>query len=161
MTDPRGVVAGAVQTLAARRLGRAFVPLGLLAAAGVAGGLAGVWTSPVAGLLTVGAAAAAGALLVTGQRAVRRAFARAESGSWRWAPLARVVPWGWAVWVVAVPGVGAALDARARGAVGSLALCAATALLAVRVLVDAHRVGELERLAATMVVPAPDEEARG
>lgn len=159
MNDPRAVVAQAVQSLAARRLGRAFLPLAAAALAGLGGGLAGVWAWPVAVAVAGGAAAVAGAFLVMGLRAVRVALEARPGGVWRWASLARVVPFAWALWILVVPGVGTGRGALAREAWGALVLAAVTMALALRVLLDAHRVGELEALAGTMVVPAPEEEA--
>ncbi len=159
MTDPRTVVASAVQSLAARRLGRAFLPLAVTALAGIGGGVAGVWSAPVATTLAVGAAAVAGAFMVMGLRAVRVALETRPGGAWRWAGLARVVPFAWSIWALVVPGVGTGRAALARGAWGGVALAVLTMGLVLRVLLDAHRVGELEALAGTMAVPAPEEEA--
>lgn len=158
-SDPevRAVLAPAMRTLAVRRLADGFVTLAALALVGFVGWIATGWPAIHGAGVVGGALLSAGSLLVIGQRAVRRAFGVRASGLWRWSALARVVPGVWALWVLVVPGFLTGRGALAREAWFALGVSAIAAVLALRALVVTHRVGELESLADTILVPAVAE----
>lgn len=155
--DPREAVADSIRATAARRIGRAFLPLALLVAAAVGGFALGSLSGYAAVGVAAGAPVVAVAFLVMGQGAVRLAAGWPSTGPWAVAGAAWVIPWGWALWVLVVAGVLAGRDALAVGAWFHLALATASAVLSARVLRDSLRIGELRRLAETMIVPAPEE----
>lgn len=156
-SEVRTVLTPAMRTLAVRRLAGGFLTLTGVALVGLIGWLVSGWGLPIGLGVLLGALASAASLLVVGQRAVRRAFGLAPTGLWRLSALARLVPGGWALWVLVVPGVLEARSAFGREAWFALAVSVVIGLLALRVLIVAHRVGELEALADTMVVPAESE----
>lgn len=158
-TEVRTVLTPAMRTLAVRRLAGGFLTLTGVVLVGLVGWFGTGWGPSVGSGVVLGALASAGSLLVVGQRAVRRAFGLAPAGLWRLSALARVVPGAWALWVLVVPGVLEGRSALEREAWFALAVSGVIGLLALRVLLVAHRVGELETLADTMVVPTGEEGA--
>jgi hypothetical protein len=87
---PRQAVAAAVQNLVAVRLGRGFVPLAVLFVAGVAEQfLLEGFRTPV---LSLGALAAAAAMLAYGLRISQRTFARPHRAWMSWAMFGSLVP---------------------------------------------------------------------
>ncbi|MEK9500473.1 hypothetical protein [Gaopeijia maritima] len=158
-TEVRTVLTPAMRTLAVRRLAGGFLTLTGVVLVGMIGWFGTGWRLPIGLGVLLGALASAASLLVVGQRAVRRAFGLAPTGLWRLSALARAVPGTWALWVLVVPGVLEGRSALAREAWFALAVSGVIGLLALRVLLAAHRVGELETLADTMVVPTGEEGA--
>lgn len=154
---PRRVVARAVEDLTARRLGRAFLPLGLLFAAGVVlwvtwgvGSLEGI-------LLTLGAPASAGAMVLEGVRVVRETLDDEAGGGWiRLAPLAGLLPPAYGTYALVAVG----LLPLTREAAGTAAIAGSVfvILVAGRYLWLLWRLSEVRTLARTMVLPAPEEE---
>ena len=146
--EPAVVVGRAVQGLTVRRLAHAFAWLAILAVMGIGELLVLGRPDPWAIAVAAGAPVTVLALLFLGQRGVRRAFGRAETPAWRIAGWAWLVPWAYGGYLLVGPGL--MHLARLSGASGALVLAAAYALLGLRVLVDAGRVAEVGRLAATM-----------
>ena len=140
------VVGGAIQKLMAARLGRAFLPLGVLFAFGFAGLLRG---SPGAFGVALGAVAAGGAMLGYGLRVVQRTLGRPRRVWMLVASAASVVPPLYALYVLGWRG----LRAMAEGG-GSMALLVGAVhfVLGVWVLRSWMRVLELERLARIMTM---------
>ncbi len=155
--DPREVIVGSVRTLAVRRIGRAFVPLLIGAALGGVGYANGVLSGWVAAAVALGAPLVAGAFLVMGQCAVRRAAGQTPEGGWVLAPFAWVAPWAWGFWLLVAGAILPGRVALERGEWVHLAVVLAIGLVAVRVLRDGLRIGELGALADAMIVPSPEE----
>lgn len=156
-SNPREVVAGSVRTLAAQRIGRAFLPLLIGAVLGAVGFATGALTGSVALGAFVGAPAVAGAFLVMGQRAVRRAAGLPASGLWALADFAWVAPWAWGFGLLVLGAILPGRIALQGQEWVHLALHLGVGLVAVRVLRDGVRVGELSTLADVMVVPSAEE----
>lgn len=142
------VIGRAIQDLMAARLGRGFIPLGILFAAGAleivrsTGGFAS-WT------LALGALASTGAILAYGYRISQRAFGR-ESRVWMaLAGYGSVVPPFFALYLIGWRGL--RLMAPGGGFAG-FALAILFALLGVWVLHCWVKVAELERLARIMTL---------
>lgn len=155
----RATLTPALRGLAVRRLSDGLRILVGVALVGLVGWAAGGWRWPVAVGMMGGAVVSAGALLVMGQRAVWRAFGLERTGLRRLSGVARLVPAAWALWLFAIPGVVQVQAAFAARRWVLVAIGTAVAYLALRVIVTAHRVGELETLAVSMVTPAPEESA--
>lgn len=155
------MVGRAVQGLTVRRLAHAFAWLAVLALMGIGELLVLGRPDPWAVGVAAGAPVTVLALLFLGQRGVRRAFGRTETPAWRMAGWAWLVPWAYGGYLLVGPGLmHLARRSQASGA-GPLVLAAAYALLGLRVLVDAGRVAEVGRLAATMSGLSPATEERG
>lgn len=144
--DAAAVVADAIQSLTAARLGRGFVPLALLFAAGGVG----VMRSSVGGWWTaLGAVMTAGVMLAYGLRTVRRVLGR-DHHPWMSVVFgASVLPPAYALYVLAWRG----LRVLATGS-GSAEIVTAIlfTLLGVWVLRAWLRVVEIERLAQVMTL---------
>lgn len=143
---PQEVVGRAVQDLAARRLGRGFLPLGLLCLAGLVRlvllgpGHPGAWA------LVLGAPVAGLAMLLHGVAAVQRAFGRPLRGWLRLAGPASLVPPAFGLYVLGWWG----LRGLTRGEGASMAGAVLLAVLGGWALLGWLRVLELRRLAETM-----------
>lgn len=145
-STPEQVVGRAIQDLTAARLGRGFIPLGILALVGVGElALAGL-ARPGGWVLMVGAPLAGVAMLAYGLRGVQRAFGRPERPWMALAGAGSLLPLLFGLYVVGWRG----LREMARGGwapvVGGLALT----LLGGWVLRAWVRVLEVQRLAETM-----------
>lgn len=147
-----------MRKLAVRRLAGAFLTLAALVLVGLLGWGVGGWSVGVAVGVAVGGLASAVALVVVGQRAVRSAFGLQATGWWRISAIARAVPGIWSLWVLIVPAFGRGRISLAEGRWLALAASVVAGGLALRTLVVAHRVGELESLADTMAIPAADPD---
>lgn len=156
-SDPREVIVASVRQTAAQRLARAFLPLALLDALALAGLVAGAFPGVVVLGVVVGSPFVAAAFLLMGQGAVRLAAGLRASGIWASAGWIWILPWGWALWVLVAGSILPGRTALQTGAWLRLGFALACGLLAVRVLRDGLRIGELRRLAETMAIPAPEE----
>jgi hypothetical protein len=157
-TATREAVAASIRVIAARRLGRGFLPLAFLAVCAVGGWALGGLSGAVVLGVVLGSPLVAAAFLGMGQSAVRVAAGWPSTGLWAAAGGAWVVPWAWGGWVLVVAGVLPGRVALGEGAWAQLGVAMACGVLAARVLRDSLRIGELRRLAETMIVPAPEEE---
>lgn len=99
LLSPRHAVATAIQDLVAARLGRGFVPLGLLFLWGLAQ-LARGGDGPEALVLSLGSLAAAATMLAYGLRVVQRAFGRSERFWMSIAMWGSLVPFAFALYVL-------------------------------------------------------------
>lgn len=144
-------VAHAIQRLAAARLGRAFVPLGVLVGMGVAQALTGRGGL----LLAAGAPLAALAMLGYGLRVVQGAFGRPRRPWMALAALASVVPPAYALWVLGWLGLRGLASA---GGIFSGGWAAAHLLVGIWLLRGWMRLLELSRLAEAMSAAAPAGE---
>lgn len=144
--DPQEVVGRAVQDLAARRLGRGFVPLGLLCLAGLTQLVLSGSDRSGAWILVLGAPMAGLAMLAYGVVAVQRAFGRSVNGWRRLAGSAGLVPSAFSLYVLAWCGL--------RGLSGadgaSVPVSAVLVVLGGWALLAWLRVFEVRRLAETM-----------
>lgn len=152
-------VGKALRDLAARRLARSYLGLGALGVLSLGEwALTGFGSGPALVAL-VGVPVSALALFGVGWRAVRRGSG-APPAPWMTLALAgAVLPFLHGVFVFGIPG----LRRMALEGFTSLALLlgAGYALLGLRLLRDAIRVGEVDRLGAAMAIPAPEEEQEG
>ncbi len=144
---PRQVVGKAIQDVTAARLGRGFVPLGLLCLAGLvqlagsgAGG-SGAWA------LALGAPLTGAAMLAFGLRVVQRALGRKHRAWMSAAMLGSLIPPMFALYVLAWRGLrGLALG----GGPVPVLLAATYSVIGVWVLRSWMRVVEVQRLARVM-----------
>ena len=144
--DAATVIADTIQSLTAARLGRGFVPLALLFAAGGVG----VLRSSVGGWWTaLGAVTTAGVMLAYGLRTVQRILGR-DHHPWMSVVLgASVLPPAYALYVLAWRGLrGLAVG----GDASELAAATLFTLMGVWVLRAWLRVVEIERLAQVMTL---------
>ncbi|HSG48773.1 MAG TPA: hypothetical protein VLA43_13215 [Longimicrobiales bacterium] len=145
----------ALRDLTARRLARAYLGLAALAALSIGDWMLTGMSSALAFWSAAGVPLSAAALLAVGWRGVRR------GGGAPWAPWMTGVaavgafPWLHGVFVLTGPGL-RRVAVEGFGA-GTLAVGGAYALLGIRLLRDALRVGEVGRLGAAMAVPASEE----
>jgi hypothetical protein len=144
-------VGDAIQALMAARLGRGFVPLGVLFAMGLGAWLLG---APGGQALAFGAILAGAAMLSYGLRIVQRALGRPHRAWMSLAMAASVVPPAFALYVLGWRGLRALAGA---GSPGSLALATLLFALGVWVLRVWMRVVEVERLAQIMTTN-PNED---
>jgi hypothetical protein len=147
------VIAGGIETLVARRLGRAFVPLGLLFTVGALE--LAFAQSPILGLLTAGGAVlTAMEMLGYGLRITRRTLGEPTDLWMDLVLIASVLPLLFATWVVAWRGLrGMARSGFAPG----LALPVVMTLVGAWVLGSWMKLVEVERLAQVMVVHTSDD----
>lgn len=143
---PDQVVGRAIQDLTAKRLGRAFLPLGVLTLAGLARLLVGGPGRPEPWVLLLGGPASAAAMLAYGVRGVQRAFGRPRRGWMRLAAVGGLVPPAFGLYVLGWLG----LREMARGGAAALAIGALLAALALWTLGGWLRLLEVQRLADTM-----------
>lgn len=143
--ETRKVVATAVQDLVAKRLGRGFVPLASLFVVGIAQRL--VAPSGGALWLSLGALAAAGAMLAYGLRISQRAFGRPHRAWMSWAMLGSLVPPLFSLYVLAW--LGLRRMAAGEGLTG-LAVGIAFAAMGTWAMRCWMKVVEVERLAQVM-----------
>lgn len=142
--DPHEAVNAAIQTLTARRLGRGFVPFGLLFAWGLAGAFFGGGL-----LLPGGAVAASAAMLAYGLRTVQRALGRPDRPWMVVALLTSVIPPAFSVYVLAWVGLrGFTLGTSA----GPLMSAVVGSVLGAWALSSWMKVVEIERLARIMTM---------
>ncbi len=142
--DPYAAVNAAIQNLMANRLGRAFVPLGLLFAWGMAAAFFGGGF-----LMPVGALASSAATLAYGQRIVHRAFGRPNRPWMTAASMASVLPPMFGVYVLGWLG----LRGFALGFAASTIISATLGtVLGVWTLRSWMRIVEIERLARVMTI---------
>jgi hypothetical protein len=154
----REAVAKAVRNLAARRLARGFLPLGLVFLFGAMqmafrGALDGDYA-----VLTVGAMVAAGAMLVYGNGAVRRALgAQGAVAGWV-TTTAGLVPYVFALYLLGFRGLRplASSGPSVSGVVGRL-VALGFLLVAAKLLWDLSHLTRLHILARTMTMPTPEE----
>jgi len=151
-SNPREAVNAAIQNLMASRLGRGFVPLGLLFAWGVGAMFFGGGVA-----LPGGAVAAAAAMLAYGLRIVQRAFGRPDRFWMRVASVASVIPPAFSVYVVGWLGL--------RGftlgfALSTLLSAILSTVLGVWTLRSWMKVVEIERLARIMTLNLDGEGGR-
>ena len=158
LSDPGEVVAASIRSIAAGRLGRAFLPVGLLVACAGGGFALGSLSGRVVLGMVLGAPLVVGAFLAMGQGAVRHAAGWPSTGLWAVSGAAWLVPWAWGVWVLVVAAVLPGRVALGGAAWPQLGVALACGVLAARVLRDSVRIGELRRLADAMRVPAPEEK---
>ncbi|MGD8319714.1 MAG: hypothetical protein PVJ02_04655 [Gemmatimonadota bacterium] len=144
----------AVQDLAAARLGRGFLPLAVLALLGLGRVLVdGPGASGLA--ILVGAPASGVAMLAYGLRAVQISFGRRRR---RWmgvAAIGSLVPPGYALWVLAWPGLRTIARWEGPGPVIVGVVYLALGAWALRAWI---RLLELQRLAVTMRLDATELE---
>jgi hypothetical protein len=146
-SDPRVVVATAVQDLVATRLGRGFVPLALLFVVGVVEVITGPGTDGL--LLPLGAVGAALAMLAYGLRISQRAFARPHKAWMSWAMLGSLVPPVFAVYVLAWRGL---RQLATAGGLPGWGVGIAFALAGTWAMRTWMKVVEVERLAQVMTM---------
>lgn len=150
--EPHQIVGEAIQNLAAKRLGRGFLPLGALLLLGL--GTLVTTGGRAAFALAVGAPVSAGAMLAFAQRVVRRAFGHPWERWMAWAAVAGLTPLGYGLWVMAWLG----LRGLARaGGITDVLMAVVCAGLGVWTLRSWMRIVELQRLAEVMSVAAPGE----
>lgn len=145
-TAPDQLVGRAIQDLTAARLGRGFVPLGLLTVAGLAQVVVQGPARMEGWILLLGAPLAAGAMLAYGLRGVQQAFGRPHRSWMALAAVGGVVPLAFGLYVLAWRG----LRGMAGGGDTSLAAAAVLTLLGGWALHGWVRVMEVQRLAETM-----------
>lgn len=142
--DPRVAINAAIQNLVASRLGRGFVPLGLLFAWGVVSFLSG------GGLgVALGALASTAAMLAYGLRIVQRAYGRPDRPWMALASAASVIPPVFAVYVLGWLGLRGMTAGLAWSTTGPAIL---GTLLGVWALRGWMKVVEIERLARIMTM---------
>ena len=154
----RAAVAKVVQKMAAARLARGFLPLGVIFLFGtVQMALRGPLESDYA-LLALGSLGAAVAALVYGNGAVRRALGTDGPGLTRAVTLLGLFPYAFALYLLGFRGLRllSGGSGRADGPVGFV-VAVVFVILAARILWDLSRLTRLHRLARTMTVPAPEE----
>lgn len=145
--DPQQVIGKAVQDLTAARLGKGFLPLGILAVGGLGHALyTGVWSAGALGLL-FGAPLTAAAMLAYGLRGVQHAFGRPQR-PWMYAAMAgSLLPLCFSVYVLAWRG----LRGLARGGESAdYAVAILFTLVGVWLLRSWMALVEVERLARAM-----------
>lgn len=148
----RAQVGRAIQKLAAARLGRAFIPLAILLVLGVAqiafrrGGI----------LLAGGAALSAVSMLAFGLQVVNRAFGRGSRVWMAAATAAGLVPAAYALWVLGWLGLRGVATA---GGLFNGVWAALHLLLGILLVWRWLQILELSRLAATMALSLPGDEA--
>ncbi len=147
---PRVAVGSAIQSLAAKRLGRGFVPLGLLCLVGLGETLTGRGSG---WLLALGAPLSALAMLAHGMRVVQKAFGRGDRPWMKLAPAASLLPPAFGLYVFAWRGLRAVAVGDGPGAGLAGLLLAALGAWHLR---GWMRLLELRRLAEAMTV----EDAR-
>lgn len=158
--DTRAAVADVVQRMVAARLGRAFLPLAPIF---LFGAVQMVRIGPLESdyaVLALGSLAAAGAMLLYGNGAVHRALGPSRRTEARLAIVAGIVPYVFALYVLAFRSfepVAEALGGGLEGGIGPVVLAVLFGLVSGRLLWHLSRLTELHRLARTMVVPAPGE----
>lgn len=145
--DTRRVVATAVQDLVAKRLGRGFLPLGVLFVVGVvqrlvASGDGALW-------LSGGALATAGAMLAYGLRISQRAFGHPHRGWMSLAMLGSLVPLVFGLYVLGWLGLRRMATGEGLAAIG---VGIAFAAMGSWVMRSWMKVVEVERLARVMTM---------
>ena len=151
---PEHAIGRAIQKLMATRLGRGFVPLGLLAIAGL---LEQVWPDFTGGgglVLVVGALAAGVAMLSFGLRVSQLAFARPRRPWMSAAMFFSLIPPGFALYVLAWRGL--RVFVVGSGVSGLLASIFFT-VMGVWAMHAWMRIAELERLSLAMQSSANGE----
>jgi hypothetical protein len=143
------VVGPAIQRLAAARLGRGFLPLGVLLLVGLSEMIGSRRPGAGAFLLALGALASAGAMLAYGLGAAQRAFGLPRKSWWPLATAGGLVPLVFGVYVLGWRGL--RLIARWDGVPG-VAAGAAFVALGLWTLVSWQRLAELETLATAMTL---------
>ena len=152
---PQLAVATRIQDLVATRLGRGFVPLGLLFGAGVVQLFMAGLTSAEALTLTLGAAAAASAMLAYGQRIVRQTFRRPHRVWMSVAVWGSLVPPAFAVYVLGWRG----LRLLAAGSLPGFGAGLAFAALGTWCMRSWMKVVEIDRLARIMSVGLDEDSS--
>ena len=143
-TDPRTAVNAAIQNLMANRLGRGFLPLGLLFAWGAVGMFFGGGLA-----LPAGAVASAAAMLAYGLRIVQRAFGGPDRPWMLLASVGSIVPPVFSVYVLGWLGLrGFTLGFTAT----TLLSATLSTVLGVWALRSWMKVVEIERLAGVMAM---------
>ena len=151
--DSNSAVDGAIQTLMAARLGRAFVPLGILFAVG----FLRVILSPPSGLIVpVGSVITVLATLGYGMRVVQRALSRPARAWMGVALVTSVIPPSYALYLVGWEG----LRLLSFSSPTQFAVAILHAALGVWVLRSWMQVVEIERLARIMLMNPQDGETR-
>jgi hypothetical protein len=145
--EARRVVAAAVQDLVAKRLGRGFVPLGVLFVIGVVQRL----VAPGGGALwlSAGALATAGAMLAYGLRISQRAFDRPHRVWMSLAMLGSLVPLAFGLYVLGWLGLRRMALGEGLSAIG---VGIAFAAMGTWVMRSWMKVVEVERLAQVMTM---------
>jgi hypothetical protein len=145
--NPRQVLAAAVQNLVAARLGRGFVPLGVLFVLGVVQ----YFVAPGAGayVLALGAPVAAGTMLAYGLRITQQAFGRPRRAWMSWAMLGSLVPPAFSLYVLAWLGL---RQLTAGGGLSGFGVGIAFAAMGTWVMRSWMKVVEVERLAQVMTL---------
>lgn len=157
--DTTGVVGPVVQRLMARRLGIAGITLALtFALALVEWALVDLDPATHATMISAPLICAP-ILLALGMRGVRRAFGDPVRPWMSLASASVWIPWAFGGWLVTWRSLRGFALSSGPG-LGWLLLCA-WGVLGVRLLRDTARVAEVQRLAATMAVPSPEELAGG
>lgn len=98
-------VAAAVERMVVRRVGRGLLPLLPLGLAGLVEGIAGWSAWPSALLLSGGALAAAGGVVLYGHEVVRRSLGRPGGWPRRLRMVAGLVPYLYGLWVLTLRGL--------------------------------------------------------
>lgn len=145
--SPRHVVATAVQDLVAARLGRGFVPLGILLVGGIVEYVAS--SDGEAIVLALGAVGAGCAMLAYGLRISQRAFARPPRAWMSWAMLGSLVPPLFALYVLAWRGL---RRLATGGGLSDFAVGIGFAVLGTWAMRTWMKVVEVERLAEVMTM---------
>ena len=151
---PEQAVGQAIQALMATRLGRGFVPLGLIAVAGL---LEQVWPGFTGGgglVLVLGAVAAGAAKLSFGVRVSQLAFARPERSWMAAAMLLSLIPPAFALYVFAWRGLRFFV---VGSGVSGLVTATFFTMMGVWAMRAWMKVAELERLARAMQAGASGE----
>ena len=145
------VVGPAIERLMVQRLGRGFLPVGFLGAAGLGRALQ-VGVDATTGGLTLGAIVVAAAMLAYGMRVVQRAAGRPDRPWMAAAGVGSLVPLGYGAWILGWLGL------RGLGAGGWETVVAIVyTLLGVWLLRAWLRVVEVRRLAAAMIGPTDSD----
>jgi len=148
-TEPMRAVEGAIQTLMAARLGRAFVPLAVVFSLGflrmLLTPLADIW-------VPAGAALSVLATLGYGLRVVQRALSRPSRAWMTLAQLGSLIPPAYALYLLGWEG----LRVLSFSSLSHFAIATLHAALGVWVLRSWMKVVEIERLAQIMLMNSQD-----
>ncbi len=157
--DATQVVGPVVQRLMARRLGVAGITLALAFALALVEWALVELDGATHATMLLGPLLSAPVLLALGMRGVRRAFGDPVRPWMSLASASVWIPWAFGVWLLTWRSLRGLAVSGGPG--WGWLLLLTWGVLGFRLLRDTARVAEVQRLAATMVLPSPEEVARG